>query len=294
MSGFSSTPSGRYPAYQPGVSRVRIVADSSTDIIPRHAQALGIVVVPNLVVMDGVTLRDGVDITSAQFFSRLPHLRSMPYTLPAAPRDFYYAYQTAFQQGATAVLSIHVSSRLSQVIQHAQAACDRLPQAPIYLLDTLQAGIGIWPAVTQAAKLASMGAPIDEVYTTARSILARTHIYFVVETLEYLRRGGRIGRARELLGTLMDAHPILTIRYGEVAPLENVRNFDRALLRMRDVALAQEPEAILICAGAIERISQIEHLLQLRYDGVIDKTWLGPTLGANAGPVTAIAVVTRR
>jgi len=293
MYGPSSGSSGHYAAYQPGVSRVRIVADSSTDILPRHAQALGIVVVPNLIVMDGVTLRDGVDITSAQFFSRLPHLRNMPYTLPAAPRDFYLAYQAAFNQGATDVLSIHVSSRLSRVIQHAQAARERLPQAPIYLLDSLQAGIGIWPALTKAAKLVNMGAPVDEVYATARSILARTRLYFVVETLEYLRRGGRIGRARELLGTLMDAHPVLTIRDGEVAPLENVRNFDRALLRMRDIALAQPLEAVLICASAIERINQMEQILHLRYDGIIDKTWLGPTLGANAGPVTAVAVVVR-
>jgi DegV family protein with EDD domain len=293
MSGPSSGSSGRYAVYQPGASRVRIVADSSTDILPRHAEALGIVVVPNLVVMDGEALRDGIDITSAQFFSRLPRLRSMPYTAPAAPRDFYYAYQAAFRQGATDVLSIHVSSRLSKVIQHAQAARERLPRAPIYLLDSRQAGIGIWPAVTKAAKLASMGAPIHEVYATASSILARTHIYFVVETLEYLRRGGRIGRARELLGTLMDAHPILTIRDGEVTPLENVRTFDRALLSMRDIALAQTPEAVLICASTIERIGQMEQLLYQRYDGVVDKTWLGPTLGANAGPVTAIAVVTR-
>ena len=85
MYGFSSTPSGRYPAYQPGVSRVRIVADSSTDIIPRHAQALGIVVVPNLIVMDGATLRDGVDITSAQFLSRLP--RFAEYALHPASRS---------------------------------------------------------------------------------------------------------------------------------------------------------------------------------------------------------------
>jgi DegV family protein with EDD domain len=293
MSGFFSTPPGRSPAYRPGAARVRIVADSSTDILPRHAQALGIVVVPNLVVMDGVALRDGVDITSAQFFSRLPYLRSMPSTLPAAPRDFYFAYQTAFHQGATAVLSIHVSSRLSQVIQHAQVAREQMPQAPIYLLDTLQAGIGIWPAVTKAAQLANRGAPIDEVYGAARSILMRTQLYFVVETLEYLRRGGRIGRARELLGTMMDAHPILTIRDGEVAPLANVRSFERALRYMRDVALAHTPETVLICASTIERISQMERLLQQRYGDVIDKTWLGPTLGANAGPVTAVAVVSR-
>jgi len=272
---------------------VRIVADSSTDILPRHAQALGIVVVPNLVVLDGVVLRDGIDITSAQFFSRLPHLKSMPSTLPAAPRDFYFAYQTAFEHGASAVLSIHVSSRLSRVIQHAQVAREWLPQAPIHLLDSLQAGIGIWPAVTKAAQLANLGAPLDEVFAAANSILVRTQLYFVVETLEYLRRGGRIGRARELLGTMMDAHPILTIHEGEVAPLATVRSFERALLHMRDIALAHTPETVLICASTIERISQIERLLLQRYLGVIDKTWLGPTLGANAGPVTAIAVVTR-
>jgi fatty acid kinase fatty acid binding subunit len=293
MYGPSSTPSGRYMAYQQHTSRVRIVADSSTDILPHHARALGIVVVPNLVVMDGTILRDGIDLTSTQFFSRLPHLRTMPYTLPAAPRDFYRAYQAAFNQGATEVLSIHVSSRLSQVIQHAAAARERMAQAPIYLLDSLQAGIGIWPAVTKAAQLASRGAPIHEVYDTASSILARTHIYFVVETLEYLRRGGRIGRAQELLGTVLGAHPILTIRDGEVTPLGTVRLHERALLHMRDLALAEEPEAVLICASTIERINEIERLIQQRYAGIIEKTWLGPTLGANAGPVTAIAVVAR-
>jgi DegV family protein with EDD domain len=288
-----SSPSARYAAQRVRSSRVRIVADSSTDILPHHAQALGIVVVPNLVVLDGAILRDGIDITSTQFFSRLPRLRRMPYTLPAAPRDFYHAYQAAFNHGATDVLSIHVSSRLSQVIQHAAVAREHMPQAPIYILDSLQAGIGIWPAVTKAAQLASRGAPIRDVYDTARSILARTRLYFVVETLEYLRRGGRMGRARELLGTLIDAHPILTIHDGEVAPLETVRRRERALLRMRDIALAVEPEAVLICASTIERIGEMESLLQQRYAGVIEKTWLGPTLGANAGPVTAIAVVAR-
>jgi len=293
MYGPSSAPSGRHAAYQPHASRVRIVADSSTDILPHHARALGIVVVPNLVVMDGAVLRDGIEITSTQFFSRLPHLRSMPYTVPAAPRDFYVAYQAAFNQGATDVLSIHVSSRLSQVIQHAAAAREHMPHASIYLLDSLQAGIGIWPAVTKAAQLASRGAPIGDVYDTARSILARTRLYFVVETLEYLRRGGRMGRARELLGTVLDAHPILTIRDGEVTPLGSVRPRERALLHMRDLALAEEPEAMLICASTIERINEMERLLQERYRGVVEKTWLGPTLGANTGPVTAIAVVVR-
>lgn len=288
-----SVPPGHSMAYRPHRARVRIVADSSTDIIPRHAQALGIVVVPNLVVLDGIVLRDGIDITAAQFFSRLPHLKGMPSTLPAAPHDFYAAYQTAFTHGASAVLSIHVSSHLSRVIQHAQIARDWLPQAPIQLLDSLQAGIGIWPAVTKAAKLANLGAPLDEVLAAATSTLVRTQLYFVVETLEYLRRGGRIGRARELLGSMMDAHPILTIHEGEVAPLATVRGFERALLHMRDIALARSPETILICASTIERISQMEHVLLQRYAGVIDKTWLGPTLGANAGPVTAVAVVTR-
>lgn len=274
-------------------ARVRIVADSATDILPRHAQALGITVVPNVIMLDGQALRDGLDISPAEFFARLPHARSVS-TKPASSRDFYYAYQAVFRQGATDILSIHVSSRVSQVAQNAMKVQRFMAPASIQVIDSLTAGIGMWPAVIRAAELASTGVPLEEVSRTTLALLARTRVYFLVESLEYLRRAGRIGRARELLGTVLNAHPLLTIQDGEVAPVETVYPRGRALRRMRELALSEgQPESLLICGSGIEPIAELENVLAERYNGVIQKTWLGPTLGANTGPVLALAAVTR-
>lgn len=285
--------SSRHPALTIRPTRVQIVADSATDILPRHARALGIVVVPNWIILDGNPLQDGVDITPAEFFARLPHVRSV-HTEPASAQAFLFAYQNALRQGATDVLSITISSRLSAVAQNAMAARQQMASASIQVIDSLQAGIGMWPAVIAAAKLASTGAPLDAVTALALSQLARTRVYFLVESLEYLRRGGRIGRARELLGTLVNAHPILTVADGEVTPVETVRPRSRALQRLRELAFAHgPPDTVLICGSAIEAIDGLERLLAEQYGGWIEKTWLGPTLGANTGPVLALAVVAR-
>jgi len=278
-----------------GPARVRVVTDSASDILPSHAHAIGVVVVPSRVIMDGSVYRDGIDITGAQFYARLPHLRTPPYTEPATPEEFYYAYQMAFSQGATSVVAIHVSSRLSKIVQHAMAARDYLAPAPIDLIDSQQAGIGMWPAVIRAAQLARMGAPAHVVHNTVTSILVRTRMYAMVESLEPLRRNGRIGRARELVGTLLDAHPIITIEQGEVTPVATVRPRERGLLRLRElVQEAGEIESLLMCGTSIESIAQLETLFSEHYQGTIQKTWLGPAIGANTGPAVAVAVVVRR
>lgn len=285
--------SSRYPSRNRRPSRVQIVADSATDILPSHAQALGIKVVPHWIILDGSPFRDGIDISPAQFFARLPASQSVR-TEPASAQALYFAYQSALRQGATDVLSIHVSSRLSAVVQHAVIARQQLAPASIQVIDSFQAGIGMWPAVIEAAKLARSGAPLADVAAATLDQLARTRVYFLVESLEYLRRGGRIGRARELIGTLVNAHPILTVQDGEVTPVETVRPRARALQRLRELAFAQgSPETLLICGGGIEPIGELERLLAEQYGGLIQKTWLGPTLGANTGPVLALAAVTR-
>jgi DegV family protein with EDD domain len=280
---------------QPGVpAKVHVITDSAADILPRHARALGITVVPNRVHLDGQVYRDGLDLTPAQFFIRLPYAQRMPQTEPASPQDLYDAYTAALRRGATSVVAIHVSSRLSQVVAHAQEAQAYLPAAPIYLIDSLQAGIGMWPAVIEAATLASLGARPDDVQTVALALLARTRVYFLVETLEYLRRSGRIGRASAVVGTLLDARPLLTIEEGEVTAVETVRPRARALLRLRELVLGQGPLSdLLVCGSSVEGMDRLAALLQEQYAGSIHKTWLGPTLGANVGPVVAVATVQR-
>jgi DegV family protein with EDD domain len=283
---YPSTARQRTPAH------VQIVTDSASDILPNHARALGIILVPNRVVLNGATRRDGVDLTAAQFYAALQSTKSLPYTLPAPPQDLYAAYQYAFRHGATEVVSIHVSGRLSQVVEHAAAARNALPGAPIVVIDSFQAGIGMWPSVIHAAQMARMGASARQIEEVVRAVLQRTRLYFMVESLEYLRRGGRIGWAREMIGTLLDAHPILTLRDGTVAPLETARPRSRALERLRDLALQSGTvERLLLCATSVELMGEMEAVLRPRYGGIVENTWLGPTLGANTGPGVAISAV---
>lgn len=293
MGGPTSYSTGNLPPLNGHTARVRIVADSASDILPSHARALGILLVPNRIVFDGAVWRDGVDLTAAEFYAALPRAKTMPHTIPAPPEDLYTAYQWAFRQGATDVVSLHVSGKLSKVAYHAIAARDAMPGAPIRVVDTQQAGIGMWPAVTRAAQLAQSGVSAWEIEQSAAAILKRTRAYFMVESLEYLRRNGRIGRAREMMGSLLDAHPILTFENGEVAPVENVRPRQRALERMCELALEGDVDRLLVCGTSIEAITEVEEVLRRRYKGPVQNTWLGPTLGANTGPAVAVACVSR-
>lgn len=285
-----STPTGPNRG-APG--RVRVITDSASDILPNHARAIGVLVMPNRIVVDGSILRDGIDISAAQFYARLPRAKRPPSTQPAPAADFYRAYLQTLQEGA-AIVSIHVSSKLSQVVHQAAAARDALAPAPIVVVDSLQLGIGMWPAVIEAARVAQLGASLEEVHARALALLAHTRAFVLVESLEPLRRSGRIGRVQELLGTLVDARPILTLAQGEAQLVETVRGRRQAVLRLRQVALSRGAiEMLLICGTSIEAIWEMETVLAEQYRGPIQKTWLGPSIGANLGSAIAVAVVLR-
>lgn len=294
-SAWQRAPSAETSSRAPAPEHVCIVTDSASDILPSHARAIGVIVVPSRIVMDGAVFRDGIDMTASQFYARLPYLRTLPHTEPPAPEEFYRAYQMAFRQGATAIVSIHVSSRLSKIVQHAVAARNYLAPGAIDIIDSQQASTGLWPAVTRAAQLARMGAPAPAIHATVASILARTRMYALVESLDQLARNGRIGRARAWVGTILDAHPIITVEDGEVTPLETVRPRARGLLRLRELVQEAGPlETLLVSGTSIESTAQIQALLAETYSGPIQQTWLGPAIGANTGPCVAVAVVTRQ
>jgi DegV family protein with EDD domain len=276
----------------PGI--VRVVTDSASDILPSHAQAIGVLVIPNRIVVDGAVLRDGIDITAAQFYAHLPRAKTPPSTQPAPAAEFYQAYRETLQHGS-AIVSIHVSSKLSQTVRHAATARDALVPAPIAVIDSLQLGIGMWPAVIEAARLAHLGAALEEVHARALAVLERTHAFVLVESLEPLRRSGRIGRVQELLGTLVDARPILTLDQGEATLVETVRGRRQAVVRLRQAALSLgEVETLLICGTSIESIWGLESVVAEQYRAPIQKTWLGPSIGANLGSAMAVAVVVRQ
>jgi DegV family protein with EDD domain len=273
-------------------ARVQVVTDSTATILPSHAQALGIVVVPNRILMQGRFYRDAIDLTAAQFYAWFPRVGLGVETAPASAEDFYSTYQWAFARGATAIVSIHASRRVSQVFSNALAARDALAPAVIDVIDSRLVGVGMWPAVVRAAKLANIGASPQTVHEQAVAVLARTRLYTLLESLDYVRHGGRSPRAVHLLGRAMNALPILTYQDGEAVPVESVRTRQHGLQRMRDLALGQGAiESLLVCGTSAEWIAQMEAVLVEEYHGPLEKTWLSPTVGVHTGPSIAIGIV---
>jgi DegV family protein with EDD domain len=271
---------------------VRVVTDSTATILPSHAQALGILVVPNRILLQGRVYRDAIDLTAAQFYAQFPRMGLAVATAPASAEDFYATYQWAFAQGATAIVSIHASRRVSQVFSHAVAARDALAPAVIDVIDSQLLGVGMWPAVVRAAKLANIGASAQAVHEQVVAVLARTRLYTLLESLDYVRHGGRSPRAVHLFGRVMNTYPILTYQDGEAVPVESVRTRQHGLQRLRDLALGQGAiESLLVCGTSAEWMAQMEAVLTEVYHGPLEKSWLSPTVGIHTGPSVAIGIV---
>jgi DegV family protein with EDD domain len=274
------------------LARVRVVTDSTATILPSHAQALGIVVVPNRILLQGQVYRDAIDVTAAQFYTLFPRLGLGVETAPASAEDFYSTYQWAFSRGATAIVSIHASRRVSQVFSNAMAARGALAPAVIDVIDSRLVGVGMWPAVVRAAKLANRGASPQAVHEQVVAVLARTRLYTLLESLDYVSHGGRSPRAVSGFGRVTNGLPILSYRDGEAVPVESVRTRQHGLQRLRDLALGQGAiESLLVCGTSAEWIAQMEAVLVEEYHGPLEKTWLSPTVGVHTGPSIAIGIV---
>ena len=276
-------------------ARVRVVTDSTATILPSHAQALGIVVIPNRILLEGRVYRDAIDLTAAQFYAQFPRVGPAVTTAPASFEDFYSTYQWAFAQGASAIVSIHPSRRVSQVFSNALAARDALAPAVIDVIDSQLVGVGMWPAVVSAAQFASMGASPQAVHEQVVAVLARTRLYTLLESMDYVRRGGRSPRAVHLFGRVINAYPILSYQDGEAVPVESVRTLRRGLQRLRELALGLGPvESLLVCGTSAELMAQMESVLAEEYHGALQKTWLSPTMGVHTGPSVAVGIVQAR
>ena len=208
---------------------LRIVTDSTCDL-PRDAiQALGITVVPLTIVFGDEELLDGIDIQSEQFFRRIERDPHMPTTAQPAPALFTRAYQRLVEEGATEILSIHLAHQLSGTLEAARQGALAVEGARIVHLDSTTVSLGLGIGVMEAAQAARAGVPLDIVRAQAEDRFRRTHIFVTLDTLEYLRRGGRMTRGQEWLGTLLKVKPVLSIQNGEVVPVGRVRTRQRAI-----------------------------------------------------------------
>lgn len=275
---------------------VRVVTDSTCDLPRDIIERYGITVVPLTVAFDDEELLDGIDITPQQFYARLALAQRLPRTSQPPVERFLAAYRT-FAEGDE-VVSIHISSRLSGTLNSASVAREQLAgEMHIDLVDSHTVSMGLGGVVLAAAIAAAQGKPLAEVAAAAHRTIDHVRVVALVDTLEYLRRGGRIGRARSLIGSLLSIKPLLHVDRGEVAPFERVRTRSRAVQRLFEIATEDRTlKRVFVASGGndAEAAEFLERLRPLMPHTEFHLAQIGPVVGVHAGPnVLGVALVGR-
>ena len=267
---------------------VRIVTDSTADMPLEIAHALGISVVPLSVIFGEEVFREGVDISHDLFYDKLAHGKVLPTTSAPSVGDFLAVYEPLLKE-TDEIVSVHLSSKLSatynNACQAAQVLADR--GARIEVMDSQVVSLGLSFATMAAARVAREDGDIDRIKAAVDSAIRRIRIYILLNTLEYVRRGGRIGRARAFLGTMLRVKPLLSLRDGEVHPLEQVRTRARALERLFQIATSY-PNIQEVAIGYSTN-PQDAHDFEQRLAEVMPRVniWVarfGPVIGTHGGP----------
>ncbi len=276
---------------------VRVLTDSTCDLSPELVAAYGITVVPLTVFFGEEALLDGVEIDANTFYQRLRESPVLPRTSQPAVEAFRSAYEH-LAQDAGEIVSIHLSSRLSGTLNSASVAREQAPHSlRIELIDSYSVSLGLGAIVLEAAAAAAEGASMAQVVAVARRAMDRVHVVAVLDTLEYLQKGGRIGRARSLLGSLLSIKAIIHVEDGEVAPFDRIRTRARALDRLFEVATQDRALKRLFCACAgndAEGQAFIERLRPHLPHTEFHLGQLGPVVGVYTGPnAIGLATVSR-
>ena len=269
------------------MSRIAIVTDSTCDMPPGLASDRGITVVPLTVTLDGQDYLDGVEITADEFYRKLtPH--STTSTSQPSPALFEETYRRLLQDH-DAILSLHISERLSGTLASAHQAAQSVGAERVRVVDSRVVSMALGLLCLAAAKMLADGEDVDVAAASVARVGESLQAYFTVDTLEHLRRGGRIGRASELLGSVLQIKPVLCLSDGQVAPLERVRTRERALARVLELSRSVDNGKGICAIVAHAAAEDAAQRLARDLDGVTDTLLvqpLGPVVGAHAGPGT--------
>ncbi|HTK07800.1 MAG TPA: DegV family protein [Ktedonobacteraceae bacterium] len=276
---------------------VRIVTDSTVDLPIAQAEAEGITIVPLSVFFEDEAYLDGVELDNAGFYRKLATSKSLPRTSQPPPAAFQEAYTRLINEGADGILSIHLSSKLSGTYQSACNSRDHLPDdlktIPIEVVDSLSISAGMSRSILEAAAQARAGKSLAEIKAYVEDQLSRTRILAVLDTLEWVKRGGRIGAARALLGNMLSVKPIVTLRDGAVVPVEQPRTRSKAYARVAQLIKEAGPiESIDLAISNDEVAEQLTAAIQEIAPGEIHTYKLGAALGTHTGPGTAAVAYT--
>ena len=265
---------------------VAIVTDSTADLPPQLLKQKAIRVVPLTLNFEGRSLLDGVDIRPSEFYRKLPNATTHPTTSQPSPGQFAEVYEELLADHA-AVVSIHISEKLSGTYASALQAAEMTDPGRVRVIDSHLVSMSLGLLTLAASDMAVNGNNADAIVERASAMRDRVQTFFSVATLEFLRRGGRIGRASALLGSVLQVKPVLCIRDGLVTPLERVRTFDRALNRI--VELSREVDTgkglcVIVGHGDAEADAErVARELEPVAETLLIQP-LGPVVGAPAGP----------
>lgn len=276
---------------------VRIVTDSSCDLPSGVIAQYGIYVVPLYINVGSQSYLDGIDLTRDEFYKRLPTFAEQPTTAVPSPQKFRAMYDALADEGASAVLSIHISSSLSAISNVAQVAAQETTSVPVTVLDSRQLSLGTGFLVETAAKLAKAGASLPEILTGLNDQIKRTHVFAALDTLEFLRRSGRMNSVVSTIGELLQIKPFLKMYDGK-ASAERVRTQKHAMKRLVELLNTYGPyeKVALLHSAAAERAQGLlQEVREILPDGEIWFEQINPVLGAHIGPgVVGFACVSKK
>ena len=265
---------------------VAVVTDSTADLPPQLVKARSITVVPLTLHFEGRSLLDGVDIRPSEFYRKLPNVTTHPTTSQPSPGRFAETYGELLNEHAE-VVSIHISEKLSGTYASALQGAEMTDPKRVRVIDSQLVSMSLGLLTLAATQMAAQGEDAGSLAERLGAMREHVQTYFSVATLEFLRRGGRIGRAGALLGSVLQVKPVLCIRDGLVTPLERVRTFDRALNRV--VELAREVDrgkGVCVIVGHADAEADAERVAR-ELEPVAETLLihpLGPVVGAHAGP----------
>ncbi len=269
------------------MARPIIVTDSTAGLSPAECEKYGIQVVPLYIRFGDQVFREGVDISSEQMFTRMRRASVGPVTSPPTTDDFRRAYLAAARK-TDQILSIHLSAKLSQTVAFAQAAAESLlGRTRIHVIDSQTTSAGLAILARETAKAAAAGMTLDELIPYIRGLIPRIYLVFFVDTLDYLERGGRIGKAEALLGSMLNIKPLLILEDGEIQPLEKVRTRAKAIEKLAEFVaeFSRIKELWILQEREDEETQQLREMLREYFPTVQTPVVpYGPVLASHVGP----------
>jgi len=267
---------------------------------PGRAAALGIAIVPLIVNFGSETYSSGVNLTTEDFWTRMTAPDApFPTTAACSPGDFQTTYQRAFDEGAEAIVSVHVAGTLSGTIKAAQIGAAMFKDREIHVIDSMSASMGEGMLAEKAVQMAADGASAAEIAQTINRRREDLQVYLALETLEYLKRGGRISGAQAAIGTLLSVKPIIEIKDGKVETAERVRTRGKAREKLVELLTVRPMERLSILHTTNAGVEEFVEQLLPRVPGGIDRSkvtidTVGPSVGPHLGPgcVGAVALYT--